>query len=90
VTQWPEKVTQVTGLAPGEMRLLRKVTGSSLEDLDTEDQVKATIFAALVRLHMDPITHELDVDPAVMWDAAEWVQVEPDTTPAPTPTAAAS
>jgi len=69
--EWPEKVAPVTGMAPGELRLLRKVAGQSLEDLESEDQVKATVFIALFRMFRDE-------DPGVLWDKAEWTQIEPD------------
>jgi hypothetical protein len=68
---WPETVKLVSGMAPGELRLLEKVAGGALESLSPPDQVKASVFIALFRLHRDE-------DPGVIWDQAEWTQVEPE------------
>lgn len=73
----PEFVTSPKGLAPGEVKLVRKVTGTSVDQLEADDQLRVMAFAALVRMNRSPLTNELQADPAELWDAAEWVEVRP-------------
>jgi hypothetical protein len=73
----PEFITSPKGLAPGEVRLVRKVTGMSVDQLDAEDQMRVMAFAVLVRLHRNPLTGELSHDVNELWDAAEWIEVRP-------------
>jgi hypothetical protein len=88
--KWPEYVVSPKGVAPGEARLVRKVTGQGVDQLEAEDQMRAMSFAALVRLHRNHDTNELDIDPAILWEAAEWIEVRPAEEVTPTPPIAAS
>jgi hypothetical protein len=73
----PEFITSPKGLAPGEVRLVRKVTGMSVDQLDAEDQMRVMAFAVLLRLHRNPLSGDFTVDVNELWEAAEWVEVRP-------------
>ena len=81
--KYPKVVTTPDGLAPGEMRLVKKMAGVELEALDAIDAAQASVFIQLWRLFPDD-------DPAVMWEAAEWIQLKPETATAPSPFAGSS
>lgn len=86
---WPTEVQTVRSIAPGEMRLVQKATGSpTIEDLDLIDQTKASAFVALVRWYRR--TYGELPDPAEAWEASEWCEVEPQRPELPSPTRAAS
>jgi hypothetical protein len=82
MTDWPRRVTPVAGMAPGELRLLEKVSGAPLDQLDQPDQLKASVFCALLRWYRDHHSGELP-DAGEVWEQAEWTEAEPpgDTSP---------
>lgn len=73
--RWPDSVPTIRGMAPGEMRLVAKVAGGTLEELDTIDQVKASVFAGLLRDWREHHPNE-EPDPTEIWEHAEWTQID--------------
>jgi hypothetical protein len=73
MSEYPKTVTisvDRTGLAPRELKLVRKVSGASFDDLDTESKLQAAGFIALLRLFPDD-------DPGVLWEQADNTLVKP-------------
>jgi hypothetical protein len=69
--KYPSVVGTPEAIAPGEMRLIKKMAGVELEALDAIDAAQATTFIQLWRLFPDD-------DPATLWEAAEWTQLKPE------------
>lgn len=76
--KYPKVVSTPDAIAPGEMRLIKKMAGVELEALDPIDAAQATTFIQLWRLFSED-------DPAALWEAAEWVQLKPERAEGPPP-----
>lgn len=81
--KYPQVVPTPDALAPGEMRLIKKLAGVELEALDQIDAAQATAFVQLWRLFPED-------DPATLWEAAEWTQLKPERAEGPSPFDASS
>jgi hypothetical protein len=81
--KYPRVVGTPDSLAPGEMRLIRKVAGVELDALDPIDAARGTAFVELFRQFPDD-------DIEALWEAAEWVRVKPTPDGAPSPLGAAN
>ena len=76
--KYPKVVATPDAIAPGEMRLVKKVAGVELEGMDPIDAAQATAFVQLWRLFPDD-------EPAELWEAAEWTQLKPEAAAGPSP-----